>query len=157
MATEREAHPTAKSSFIKFNHTGQRIAGKLFKFGTSDNGDFVVIKELHIKDWQPDAPWQLLDSAAVGLLADIGAKLESQKDVGKYFYIQYVDNEATKRGSMKKLFRVLELTMQEFNDRVRSGARDMRAHYAQMAERGQEVRLFPQSKDETNQTTDFDA
>ena len=112
MAQERKAKPMG--AFFKFTEIGQSVAGKIAEFKNGADNVFMIIDSPVLRSSKKEKPVQYL-TAAVGLATDIATKIDRRKDAGKYFYIEYNDTEPTTKGSPKKLFKVLEITPQEFH------------------------------------------
>ena len=110
MATEREAKPGQRilPEFVVVGTIGQTVGGKVVKFDSNSNGAFVVLSPVCLRTAIGGA-WYQYASAAFGIGADIGRKVDARRDVGKFLLFQFVDTEATNKGSMKRIFKVIEL------------------------------------------------
>lgn len=126
MATKREARPLAE--FFKFRAIGQVVAGKVDTFGKSGQFDtqYMTLVPAIIRESKDGTP-RLFGSIAVGLSADLLAKINPRTDTGVYLAIEFTGREPSKKGSPKKVFDVSELTEAEFTrletraDRTTSG------------------------------------
>lgn len=109
MGQERAVAPMG--GFFKFTAIGQQVIGVVKRYGTGDNGPFIVMEPALARETKADElrSWQ---SLAVGLSTDLALKVQ-QGDVGKYFSLRFKDTEPTKKGSRKKIFEVLELDRDE--------------------------------------------
>lgn len=105
MANERTVEPMA--AFYKFTRIGQQVVGLVKRYATGDNGPFVVMEPVLIRD-ESGAVLRSFHSAAIGLSTDLSLKV-GPRDVNKWFSFTFDDTEKTKKGSDKKLFKVLEL------------------------------------------------
>lgn len=112
MPQERQATPQPKADFAKMARPGQSIAGKIVRFGTTDNGDFAVFSPGYLRE-QIGGEWEKYGTVAVGLSTDIREKIDQKNDKNKSFIFLYDRNEPTNRGGQKKIFKVLELDDRE--------------------------------------------
>lgn len=113
MPMKREAQPL--SEFFKFRNVGQIVAGQVDKFGTAGefNTQYMILSPVCIRE-SKDAKPQKFGSVAVGLSADLIAKINPRKDLGVYLSIEFTGREPSKKGQPKKVFEVQELTEDEF-------------------------------------------
>lgn len=114
MATKREARPLAE--FFKFRSIGQVVAGKVDTFGKSGQFDtqYMTLVPAIIRESKDGTP-RLFGSIAVGLSADLLAKINPRTDTGVYLAIEFTGREPSKKGSPKKVFEVSELSEAEFS------------------------------------------
>jgi hypothetical protein len=134
MATERHAGQLAE--FFKFTKIGQAMVGRITKFGNHpQNGEFIVMEPVLIRA-EPGTEAVRYAGVAVGLSTDLKWKITSPErdqsgnggDRNKFISIEFIDKEPSKKGSDKKMFRVLELTREEMIS-LASGKEDMNALY----------------------------
>lgn len=113
MATKREARQL--SEFFKFREVGQIVAGVADKFGQSGKFDtqYVVFEPALLRASKDATPTKY-GSLAIGLSADLLAKVSPRNDVGRYLSIEFTGYEPSPKGQPKKIFEVLELTGEEF-------------------------------------------
>lgn len=109
---ERNAGPMA--GFFKFTAKGQAIAGIVKRHFNGDNGHAFILSPCVIKS-EPDGETTTYQAAAVGLSTDMLIKVDVAADVGKCLLFEFVDTEASKKGSPRKIFRVGELTTGELD------------------------------------------
>lgn len=102
MPQERTTAPLG--SFYKFTKIGQKVAGIIKRYGTGENGPFVNMEPVLIRDGKGEQ-FQAFLTCGVGLSTDLNLKV-NQNDVGKAVSFEFVDTEPTKKGSNKKIFRV---------------------------------------------------
>jgi hypothetical protein len=112
MANERQAAPQPKADFARMTRPGQSIAGKIVRFGATDNGAFAVFSPGYLRE-QIGGEWEKYGTVAVGLSTDIRDKIDEKTDKNKSFVFVYDRNEPTSRGGQKKIFKVLELDDKE--------------------------------------------
>lgn len=114
MATERKAQKKL-AEFINLTSIGQCVAGQVKLFGSNSNGPFVVFEPVLLCDDVNDAPpkWERYASVALGLSADLKAKLDDKKDVGKILRITFDSEERTKWDNNRKVMLVEELDREE--------------------------------------------
>lgn len=110
MGQQREAATMAE--FFKFKKIGQGVAGRIIEFKKSNNGDFIVLSPVLVKD-NREGGWTRYYSLALGLTTDIKMKLIPEQDKGAMFAFYYVDNQPTTKGSPRKVFVVEKLEKQE--------------------------------------------
>jgi hypothetical protein len=112
MAQDREA-TTDRAPFFKFAAIGQAVAGHVFKYGNNDNGGFIEMRPVMVRDGRGEQ-WEKQEGPgiAVGLSTDLGMKITSG-DVGRFLLIEFNDTEPAKRGQPRKVFRVIEMTKAE--------------------------------------------
>lgn len=139
MATERHAGQLAE--FFKFTKIGQAMVGRITKFGNHpQNGEFIVMEPVLIRS-EPGAEAVRYAGVALGLSTDLKWKITSPErdqsksggDVNKFVSIEFIDKEPSKKGSDKKIFRVLELTRDEMVA-LASGKEDMNSLYKRPVE-----------------------
>ena len=110
MAKEREAKPI--SSFFKFTDIGDMAAGTIREFRKSQFGEFFVLSPAFLRRGRKGKV-ERYESAAITIASDMISKIDSSKDKGLSLSITFDDTEPTKKGSPKKLYKVLELEPQE--------------------------------------------
>lgn len=110
MAKELHAPPLAK--FFKFREIGEATAGKVSRVSMTDNGPILTFAPFAVKI---EGKWFAWGDGAVGLSTDLKVKLTNPATkVGKFLYFDFKDTEPTKKGSKRKIFRVMELSAQEY-------------------------------------------
>lgn len=113
MATERVAKELAE--FFKFRQIGQVVIGYVDAEGVSGQyGTRYIVMEPVLIRVTPEAAPQQFGSVALGLSADLLSKINPKKDIGRCLSIEYVKDEPSPKGNPKRIFKVLELTAQEF-------------------------------------------
>lgn len=122
MGTERESRNDL-AEFVKITTIGQSVAGQVKSFGVNDNGALVVMEPVLLRDGH-DGKWQRYGTVAVGLSADLAAKVDEKKDVGKFLQFTFARTEPTKFGNNKKIFLVAELSLDEIRE-IAKEAEDM--------------------------------
>lgn len=139
---ERNARPMP--GFVKFSLIGQTVAGQIERFvpPKGDGSGFFVLSPAFVRD-VGETRYAMYRKLNLGLSADIAAKCPSgAKDVGKYMVFRYSDNEPTNKGAEKRIFRVLELSLEEFNRNVVLNAIDKRNEYDAALEAGTQPQIF---------------
>jgi hypothetical protein len=111
MATERNAKPL--SEFFKFNELGDMVCGKVAEVRSSANGPFLVIERALLRRGRK-GQIEAYASVAVNVASDMRGKVDLRGDAGKLMMFIYNDTEPTKHDSDKKIFRVLEITGEDF-------------------------------------------
>lgn len=105
MAKERQV---VNHEFVKLNTLGKSVVGRVTRYGTNDNGSFIVLEPIFIQD-APSAKWKRYGGAAVGLSTDLRRKID-ESDKGKILQITFTDTQPVAgQPSPQKLFKVLDL------------------------------------------------
>lgn len=104
------------SGFFKFTQIGQAVAGRITRFaqGDSDKGPFIALSPVMVSN-ERGAVMQQWESCAVGLSTDLALKI-SERDVGSLVTITFKDKEPTTKGSPRKIFTVMELSVDEMRE-----------------------------------------
>lgn len=128
MPVKREAREL--SEFFKFKEIGQIVVGQASKFGvTGQFGTQYMVLEPALLRAAKDAKPAKFGSLAIGLSADLLAKINPRTDEGVYLSIEFVGREPSKKGSPKKMFDVSELTEDEFTRLENRASGDYLAAY----------------------------
>lgn len=111
MPTERNVRPM--SGFLKFTKIGESVAGKIEKYMSGgENGPFVIIAPALVGRNGKVEQW---GSVAVGLTTDLKLKV-TKDDEGKFLGFRFKETEPTTKGSQKKIFSVVEYTLDEIRE-----------------------------------------
>lgn len=146
MPQERTAAPL--SGFFKFTKIGQKVVGRVSQYRTSDNGTFIVMSPVCL--WPgKGSQGEMYQAASIGLSTDLGLKVNI-RDVGKFLSLEYADAEPTRKGSNKKLFKVLELTRAELVAAVNGANDDNRQEVYSLASSNEEEPGAGASTDDDN-------
>jgi len=113
MPTKRE--PRELSEFFKFTTIGQVVAGKIEKFGRAGQYDtqYMILEPACIRETEDGNP-RKFGGVAIGLSADLLAKINPRSDSGTYISIQFTGREPSGKGKPRKIFEVLELREDEY-------------------------------------------
>ena len=136
MPVKREAREL--SEFFKFKQPGQIVVGVADKFGTTGqfNTQYVVFEPALLRGDTNGTPTKY-GSLAIGLSADLLAKINPRTDVGMYLSIEFTGREPSKKGAPKKVFEVLELSKEEFERMEKRASGDYaRAYRAEVPANG---------------------
>jgi hypothetical protein len=128
MPVKREAREL--SEFFKFKQPGQIVVGVADKFGVTGQfqTQYVVFEPALLRGDANGTPTKY-GSLAVGLSADLLAKISPRNDVGRYLSVQFTGHEPSKKGAPKKVFEVLELTKEEFEKMEKRASGDYSRAY----------------------------
>lgn len=107
MPVERQSQP--KTGFFKFTKKGQSVAGiarrpVTVKAGTADESTFLPMSTCIVFDGESKERYAFVN---IGLGTDLRFKIDASCE-GKFMAITFTGTEQAKKGSPKKVFRVVE-------------------------------------------------